>query len=73
MTKKNTEQETATGREASDLDVLVSEPTIDYVAKVASMANRIKLNQLREKLNHKIPEGDVWAIIGAVRELGQAH
>ncbi len=70
MTGKNTEQEGSTGREASALDVLVSEPTIDYVADVASMANRIKINQLREKMNHKITEDDVWAIIGAVRELG---
>jgi hypothetical protein len=70
MNNKNPEQKASTVREASALDVLVSEPTIEYVADVARMANRIKINQLREKMNHKITEGDVWAIIGAVRELG---
>lgn len=51
------------------LNTLSDNPTRDYVSKVARMANTIKVNQLREKMDHQITEGDVWAIIGAVREL----
>lgn len=73
MSNEDQSNEQAPGREASALNALVSEPSIDWVADVTRMANRIKLNQLREKMNHKITEGDVWAVIGAVKELQQAH
>lgn len=67
------EESSPIGREASELSGFVSEPTVDYVDAVAKMATKIKRDQLREKMNHTITGGDVLAIIGAIRELRQAH
>lgn len=55
--------------ETSAVDMLGSDPTIEYVARIAAIANRIKIKQLRKTMNHRITEGDVWAIIEAVKEI----
>ena len=66
--EQNTKPEAATDPQDM-LNALVSRTTIDDAKRISRRATLIKRAELSDNMNHCITEGDIWAVVTALREI----